>query len=109
MGIASSTFVEDDKVLASLWEVWKTLFWGSRGWTRVGQWLGRVELDPFPPRRIIRLDLSDCRLEGPIPSQLGRLSSLQMLDLSDNQLTSLPPPEMGNLRSLRGLFIGGNN
>ncbi|KAJ3076314.1 hypothetical protein HDU98_004298 [Podochytrium sp. JEL0797] len=46
------------------------------------------------------LDLSQCRLKGPIPAQLSLLGSLTHLDLSDNQLDGEIPVELGGIRSL---------
>jgi hypothetical protein len=47
------------------------------------------------------LNLSANRLTGPIPPELGKLTSLVQLNLSDNRLTDPIPPELGNLSSLR--------
>ncbi len=54
------------------------------------------------------LYLSDNRLTGPIPPQLGDLASLERLDLDDNQLTGSIPLELGNLASLERLDLADN-
>lgn len=55
------------------------------------------------------LDLAGNDLTGPIPPDLGDLSSLQLLNLSDNNLTGTIPSELGNLSSLQFLLLTGNN
>ena len=47
-------------------------------------------------------------LSGPIPAELGRLTSVSALWLSDNQLSGPIPSELGSLTGLRGLGLGGN-
>ncbi|MFA6159235.1 MAG: hypothetical protein WC763_06455, partial [Candidatus Paceibacterota bacterium] len=94
--------IDDDEVLALLWEEWKASLKQRRGWTSAAQWATSASVgrdDPLHPRRITRLNLRGCLLTGPVPSSIGQLSSLQHLDLTDNQLTSLPP-EIGQLSSL---------
>ncbi|MFA6159210.1 MAG: leucine-rich repeat domain-containing protein, partial [Candidatus Paceibacterota bacterium] len=99
--------IDDDEVLALLWEEWKVPLQQRRGWTSVAQWAASVGRDPLHPRRITRLDLRDCLLTGPVPSSIGQLSSLQLLLVSSNQLTSLPP-EIGQLSSLQSLYLANN-
>ena len=55
-----------------------------------------------------QLDQRANGLTGSIPSELGNLSSLDLLDLRNNQLTGPIPPELGNLSNLALLFLGGN-
>ena len=45
------------------------------------------------------------QLAGPIPPELGKLGDLRMLDLTQNRLTGPIPPELGDLTSLTGLFL----
>uniref|UniRef100_A0A0D9UVX6 Leucine-rich repeat-containing N-terminal plant-type domain-containing protein n=1 Tax=Leersia perrieri TaxID=77586 RepID=A0A0D9UVX6_9ORYZ len=47
-------------------------------------------------------------LTGPIPANLGRLSSLQSLVLVENNLTGAIPAELGALVNLRRLVLSGN-
>ncbi|MFA6159123.1 MAG: leucine-rich repeat domain-containing protein [Candidatus Paceibacterota bacterium] len=95
--------VEDEKALASLWEVWKPWPKDSCTWAMFKP----VLMNPSPPYRVTRLGLSDCRLKGPVPSQIGLLTPLRRLDLDQNQLTSLPP-EIGKLSSLEYLRLDAN-
>ena len=48
------------------------------------------------------------QLSGPIPFELGSLSSLQSLDLSSNELFGTIPPELGGISSLIALSLRGN-
>ncbi|KAK9812494.1 hypothetical protein WJX73_004290 [Symbiochloris irregularis] len=57
------------------------------------------------------LQLSQCGITGPIPSEWGRpggFASLTSLDLSANQLTSTLPATLGSLTSLSYLKLGDN-
>ena len=47
-------------------------------------------------------------LTGPIPSELGNISSLRRMMFSNNQLTDPIPPELGNLTNLSHLFLDNN-
>ena len=55
-----------------------------------------------------RLNLFNNELTGTIPSELGNLASLERLNLFDNQLTGTIPSELGNLSSLLELGLSGN-
>ena len=59
--------------------------------------------------RVVELDLLANNLSGPIPPELGNLTSLEGLQLSENDLTGPIPPELGNLTSMRNLDLAGNN
>ena len=54
------------------------------------------------------LDLSDNRLDGEIPSELGRLTDLVTLDLNRNQLIGKIPAGLGELGNLKNLTLVGN-
>ena len=82
----------------------------------LGEWRG-VETDAFD--RVVRLDLGGRRdgetgewvphgLRGPIPPELGSLSSLTSLNLRANALEGPIPPELGGLVSLEELWLDGN-
>ena len=57
---------------------------------------------------VTELHLLGNELTGPIPPELANLANLNSLDLGDNQLTGPIPPELGNLANLRGLGLEGN-
>ena len=60
------------------------------------------------PLRVTWLELPDSQLTGAIPTELGSLTSLQVLILSENQLTGPIPPELGSLTSLTHLYLDRN-
>ena len=68
---------------------------------------------PIPPElgdltSLRNLNLGGNGLTGPIPPELGNLTSLRDLRLDGNRLTGPIPPELGDLTSLRNLNLGGN-
>ena len=60
------------------------------------------------PLRVRWLELPDSQLTGAIPTELGSLTSLQVLILSENQLTGPIPAWLGNLDNLQLLYLWGN-
>ena len=85
---------------------------GGPNWTRSDNWLNDrvapglwwgVEVDEN--YRVKKLDLWGNNLTGPIPPEIGRLTSLQTLNLIGNKLTGPIPPEIGRLRNLRTLWL----
>ena len=76
------------------------------GDTPISEWEG-VTLQGTP-QRVARLDLSDTGLDGSVPDELGRLSTLSYLDLRNNGLGGPIPPELGDLTNLRNLYLHGN-
>jgi Leucine-rich repeat (LRR) protein len=80
----------------------------STGWS-VGDpcdmaWYG-VECDSG---HVQRLNLGGNQLSGPIPAELGNLSSLEGLFLPRNGLSGSIPAELGNLNSLEWLSLSDN-
>ncbi|XP_022728602.1 LOW QUALITY PROTEIN: MDIS1-interacting receptor like kinase 2-like [Durio zibethinus] len=61
----------------------------------------------FP--NLMRLNLSNNSLFGPIPSHIGNLSELTFLDLSYNKFSGSIPQEIGMLKSLTNLQLSHNN
>ncbi len=78
--------------------------WGSSA--ALNEW-GLVTIGGDPPK-VIFLQLAHNRLSGPIPSELGKLGSLEHLQLSNNQLSGAIPSELGKLDSLERLQLSNN-
>jgi len=59
--------------------------------------------------RVTRLLLDDIGMAGPLPGiEILQLSALQSLNLSDNRLTGSIPAELGQLGALTTLYLDGN-
>ncbi|XP_039011550.1 probable LRR receptor-like serine/threonine-protein kinase At3g47570 isoform X2 [Hibiscus syriacus] len=54
------------------------------------------------------LELTDCRLKGSIPTEVGSLSSLISLKLGNNALTGVISYTIGRLKNLQSLQLQGN-
>jgi len=61
--------------------------------------LGRTDLQ--------ELDVSDNRIGGALPAEIGRLTALRILDASGNAMTGVPA-EVGRLSELRRLDLSDN-
>jgi hypothetical protein len=80
----------------------------KEGWmtdAELGDWHG-VEVDE--EGRVIKLDLQNNGLAGPLPSDMQQLSALQALELDDNALVGPIPAELGQLGGLTVLALNGN-
>ncbi|CAL5068236.1 unnamed protein product [Urochloa decumbens] len=58
---------------------------------------------------VIRLDLGNAQLSGPLVPQLGQLKNMQYLELYSNNISGPIPPELGNLTNLVSLDLYLNN
>jgi hypothetical protein len=87
---------------------------GGTGWAEKGGWMTDAELGDWhgvevdEKGRVIRLDLEENGLAGPLPSDIQQLSALQRLYLSENALTGPIPAELGQLGALTLLYLDGN-
>ncbi len=82
---------------------------GSLGWSAdipMTDWQG-ITLRGSPVR-VAWLDIRAGGLDGSVPSELGRLSSLTYLNLRNNSLKGFIPSELGNLTNLRVLGLNNN-
>jgi len=57
---------------------------------------------------VTALNLGYNHLSGPLPAELGNLTSLTNLELFSNQLSGSLPTQLGSLTKLTGLDMGGN-
>ena len=111
----------DRMALIALYEATDGPNWvNSENWLTdapLEEWYG-VDTDAFG--RVVRLDLSGTwdtqarrsvvhGLSGPIPPELGNLTSLTGLQLQYNQLNGPIPPELGELANLRHLLLWSND
>ncbi|KAL5550552.1 hypothetical protein UlMin_000728 [Ulmus minor] len=55
------------------------------------------------------IDLSSNKFDGPIPKEIGELTSLYSLNLSSNSLSGKMPTSLGNLRSIESLDLSMNH
>ncbi|KAL5649932.1 hypothetical protein ACJX0J_040741, partial [Zea mays] len=62
-----------------------------------------------PDNSVIRLDLGNAQLSGPLVPQLGQLKNMQYLELYSNNISGPIPPELGNLTNLVSLDLYLNN
>lgn len=50
-----------------------------------------------------------CQLSGSLPTEFGLLTSLTLLDMTDNRMNSTLPSELGLLTSLEDLYLSNNS
>ncbi len=87
---------------------------GGADWTNSENWLTEAPIDEWygvttdAAHQVLSIDLRSNRLVGPIPSELGRLSSLTSLLLSNNELAGPIPSELGQLSRLEHLDLSDN-
>ena len=56
---------------------------------------------------LLRIDISNNRLSGSLPSSIGRLSALRILLIHGNQLSGNVPPEIGRLMNISKISLDG--
>ncbi|PPR92782.1 hypothetical protein GOBAR_AA27895 [Gossypium barbadense] len=56
-----------------------------------------------------QLSLRNCRLSGQIPERIGKFTNLKYMDLSFNKLTGQIPTSFRGFSSLQFLYLGNNN
>ncbi|KAL5132553.1 putative LRR receptor-like serine/threonine-protein kinase [Glycine soja] len=58
---------------------------------------------------LLRLELRNCLITGPIPNYIGEIESLKIIDLSSNMLTGSIPDSFQDLGNLNYLFLTNNS
>ena len=100
----------DRKALVALYNATDGPNWvNNENWLTdapLGDWYG---VDTNESGRVVRLLLSENRLIGTIPPDLGNLANLTDLFLGLNLLWGAIPPELGGLAFLRNLYLGHND
>ena len=81
---------------------------------QLDQWTSNGLSGPIPTElgdltSLEYLQFFNNRLSGPIPPELGNLAGLEILYLGRNDLTGPIPPELGRLADLELLSLGGND
>ena len=88
---------------------------GGDNWVNNTGWLSDVPIDEWfgiealSTGEITRIALSNNNLSGPLPPELGSMSTLRHLFLDRNDLTGSIPPELGNLANLIQLDLTNNS
>ncbi|EEF37838.1 ATP binding protein, putative [Ricinus communis] len=59
--------------------------------------------------QLVNISLIGNRLTGPIPKELGNISTLASFTAEFNQLSGELPPELGDLRSIERILLSSNN
>ena len=84
----------------------RNLYWS--GQRPILEWRGVEVDDAAGSLRVVALRLGSFGLEGEIPAELARLTSLSVLLLYENSLTGTIPPELGELSNLEWLDLDHN-
>lgn len=86
----------------------------GRNWSSSTNWLTSAPLEDWHGLavdghgRVVRMELREMGLAGPIPPELGELAHLSSLDLRHNGLAGTIPPELGTLANLELLNLRDN-
>jgi Leucine-rich repeat (LRR) protein len=87
---------------------------GGANWLRKRGWMTDADLGDWEgvtvgaEGRVTELELGRNNLAGPLPSELGQLSALQVLHLDKNNLTAPIPADLGQLGALTYLNLANN-
>ncbi len=105
---ATSVADSDRAVLVTLYNAVDAPGWVFENWLSDGPLNDWEGVTTNANGRVTELDLGVFLLDGEIPSELGRLSSLEVLNLWGNGFSGKIPPELGNLANLRELYLWSN-
>ena len=88
---------------------------GGANWSERRNWLTQAPLGEWhgvtvdQAGRVIRLELAENNLAGPIPPQIAQLTQLRRLELENNTLDGRIPPGIGRLTLLNYLDLARNS
>ena len=110
-GSEGGSTVPDRDALVALYNATNGANWtNNTNWLTdapLGEWHGVNEVDG--EGRVVDLNLYRNNLTGPIPPELGGLSSLRLLVLGGNNLTGPIPSELGDLSQLENVYLYSNS
>ncbi|KAF3529063.1 hypothetical protein DY000_02043033 [Brassica cretica] len=58
---------------------------------------------------LVSISLLGNRISGPIPKEIGNITTLMSFVVEYNQISGKLPPELGNLQNINRLFVSSNN
>ncbi|GLT41626.1 hypothetical protein SLA2020_156740 [Shorea laevis] len=67
------------------------------------------QINQFQQKSLIRLDLSNNKLQGSIPNSIANLVNLSYLDLSSNHFSDLVVSDIFSLQNLETIILSNNN
>ena len=107
-GLPFCNLEEDRAALVAIYEAAGGANWGnSTNWLSdmpLGEWHGVTTHLGY----VVGLSLARNELSGPIPAEVGNLTSLESLELANSGFSGPIPPELGNLPDLRSLSLARN-
>ena len=82
-------------------------------WARKDNWLSKMPVSTWygitvSGNRVVKIQLGNNNLAGPIPASIGNISNLQFFYLPYNKLNGVLPPQITNCLQLEYLYLNNN-